>query len=620
MDRDWLSSALLAWQVWLTEQEEHLDPEAWDALRAEADGLRQRIVTAVQRGRPREAETALTAFAEQHRIRAILSMTRPHDAGVDDLLRGGTRGPDTRQLGFESSRGADTRALGGILDSIGRLLGRRHERPPIVTFPEVRVPAEVPERTTFTVQVAARSAPTPHTGDPLRLPRMTSGRVDLEVAIELPDDGLEARTPLEQPLRVHEDGTSAAILFELFARAPGAPRVEVVFRYDKVEQTRLSRRVHVLPEAVPVSATAAAGVATSGGPVSAGGAFRGLVLRVDVRHTTEEHRLIRVTLDGPGWGGVPHEHHTELPRDAWCTIADLSRDLPQTRLLGPGPAETRLQNVGAKLAATLLGPAIARELARRDEGTALHVESDDAWVPWELLFLEPGGGGHFLGERFAVTRWLRVGHAQEALALERAVLVAPPASGLSSATEREALRAFLGRAPEERATLGEVQARLRAGQRTVVHFVCHGASRPDAVFPEELVLEDDETLHTADVRSAPPGEPGDLAGALVFANACEVGIATPSLWAFGGWAEACLRAGAAAFVAPSWAVGDRTAALLAETFYRHARDGMPLGEAARLARVAARRPGSVYRLGYAVYAAPNARVVRPAAPAAKGAP
>ena len=105
-----------------------------------------------------------------------------------------------------------------------------------------------------------------------------------------------------------------------------------------------------------------------------------------------------------------------------------------------------------------------------------------------------------------------------------------------------------------------------------------------------------------------PGTAGPLEATLVFLNACEAGIEQPGLWAHGGWASTFLREGAGALIAPSWTVSDRGASCFAETFYRHAATGLPLGEAARLSRCEIARRSPVDRIAYAVYAAPQSRL------------
>lgn len=239
------------------------------------------------------------------------------------------------------------------------------------------------------------------------------------------------------------------------------------------------------------------------------------------------------------------------------------------------------------------------------EGTALHIEAEDPWVPWEMSSLGTSG---FLGERFAVTRWLRSGSPWERLAGGRAVLVAPSMNPpLQVNDERVALRGISGDGPLELRTALETMRAIAATDAIgFLHFACHGLAEPAAPLGGRLALEGGE-LRPVDVGAADA-----LAGACVFLNTCEAGIEARTLSGHGGWANAfLLRAGVGAFVAPSWSVGDRVASMFARGFYRHLTDGRTVGEAARIARTQVRDrvgAGNPDRLAYAVYASPTARL------------
>ena len=95
-----------------------------------------------------------------------------------------------------------------------------------------------------------------------------------------------------------------------------------------------------------------------------------------------------------------------------------------------------------------------------------------------------------------------------------------------------------------------------------------------------------------------------LDGGLVFINACQSAIESPSMARDRGWARAFIGGGAA----PCRLCLDRqngTAARFAEEFYRQARLGVTLAEAARQARCRVRPLGEHEPLGYALYAAPR---------------
>ncbi|HET6673538.1 MAG TPA: CHAT domain-containing protein, partial [Agromyces sp.] len=99
------------------------------------------------------------------------------------------------------------------------------------------------------------------------------------------------------------------------------------------------------------------------------------------------------------------------------------------------------------------------------------------------------------------------------------------------------------------------------------------------------------------------------AGPLVFLNACDLGRLPSGPASLGGFPEAFLRGGAAAFVGCSWAVGDDPASTFVHTFYETLADGTAtIAEAARAARRAARDASDLTDLAYAVYAHPRARI------------
>ncbi len=314
--------------------------------------------------------------------------------------------------------------------------------------------------------------------------------------------------------------------------------------------------------------------------------------------------------------------------DSHALLASVCRNMERTlQIADPRAREQSMQGIGAELARTILPQSLRDELIRQRwrEGTALHIECDDAWLPWEALFLGEMSGmrggqpGFFLGEHFAVTRWLRVGSAREQVGGSSAVIVAPTNSGLSVSQERSVLQEVTGQPPLDLMGLSDVQQCLRGTPRAqVLHFACHGQSKADQVIGEALYMQDGE-LHATDIPITAPGTAGQLEGALVFLNACQAGIEQRGLWQHHGWASKFLHAGVGAVVAPSWTVTDAGALGFASHFYRYAQQGMALSEAARLARIQIGRSGNLDRIGYAVYATPTA-VAMFAAPLASANP
>ncbi len=596
--RQWVLGALDALRLELP----NLGAERRRALRSEMVALLDALDRCHKTEDWEHLRRDLQSFGTRNRLRDVLDAgAYPDDDPAHVTRSGGTRGHDHSS----PPRGRSASELSGLLR---RLLGTK-EVAPIETYPEVDAPEEVVEQTSFQIKVTARSKPTAIAGRKVELPREREEPVDLEVEVELPDDGaLTASCQLVQPLRVPEALDSTTLVFELFAKRHGSSSIVVRFYQDGVERFVAQRKVLVRTVAEHLAATTSNARASSGGVLHAASErFVGLRLRVDERSRDADRRTVRVTLDGArALLRAPIEGWKELPAEASTLIVDLCRDLHgEVRLDEAEARALRIRNIGAELARTLLPEPVIAALANAPEGTELHIEAEDPWVPWEMASL---GSAGFLGERFAVTRWLRSGSPWERLPGGRAVLVAPPSNPpLSVSDERSALRTITGAAPIElRTALETMKAMGSASTIGFFHFACHGLAEPVAPLGGRLVLEGGE-LRTVDVQSAEA-----LAGALVFLNACETGIETRALSGHGGWANAfLLRAGAGAFMAPSWSVGDRVAALFARRLYQHLGAGKTVGEAARLARAQVRDhvgPHNPDRLAYAVYASPTARL------------
>jgi hypothetical protein len=219
--------------------------------------------------------------------------------------------------------------------------------------------------------------------------------------------------------------------------------------------------------------------------------------------------------------------------------------------------------------------------------------SQEPYVPWELAVmpqpLDPDLPD-FLGAQTVVGRWV-FSQAKpkmpppETLAATAVAVVYGEYRGSRLAelaeakVERQTLEATYQATPV-RATLTAVRALLRGdppGQ--VLHFAIHG--RFDAA-GGGLLMEDAASL-TADAVGG-----FDLTAApLVFLNACQVGSAAQSLGDYAGMADAFLRAGASAVIAPLWSVRDSVAKDIAVRFYAGALGaGEPPAELLRRERLA----------------------------------
>lgn len=608
-------------QVFLLEQCEEHDENEWEPLRLQLarwlpefeklmahkdwQGVERLLrVLLAQIGAPAAVPRLLPA-----KVQAAL---RDYENECGEAAEPQLKAPEGWSGPFMGAPDVAGEALSQAAGVLSWLTRRRPAVVPITTFPTVRLPAYVRLRTTFMVEVAARAHASTDGATPVALPRTTDKPIDFEVVLELPGAcGLIARSPSEAVLRICSDGRAATLVFEVFAEEPGEHQVEVAFRQGGLERARVTRKVTVRE---PTGHALPPPMQSIGPTLLLGSAFHGLLLQVHARPSSEALRVFRVSLSGPGWTGPPAAGDIALPAKSHQLLGQLCRDLPgEAALPQPEAREQRLKGIGSDLAQKVLPGTVLDALAagRWPEGTALHIESDDAWVPWEALWLRDAtllSGGTFLGEHFAVTRWLRTGSARERVGGNAAVLLATAESGLSLASERRVLAEITGQAPLELAELVAAQRCLH-GQPPcrILHFACHGGSEAGKIFVESLQLEGGE-LHATDIVLTAPGVAGPLDGALVFLNACEAGIEQPGVWAHDGWISKFLLSGVGAVVAPSWIISDRGASGFAESFYHGAATGVTLGEAARRARQAIGRCGNVDRLSYAIYALPQSRL------------
>ena len=280
-------------------------------------------------------------------------------------------------------------------------------------------------------------------------------------------------------------------------------------------------------------------------------------------------------------------------------------------------ARLRLEAKGAALARALLPEELCR-LLRDLTGrvTSLEIQSEEAWIPWELLRL-PGEeqgrqvGGPFLCEAFALTRWQPGVEQRLDLPLRNMAVIAPKASGLGAAAGEadflESLDATPHRVRRLEARYHTLLEEMGRGEFDGWHFIGHGTTQ--AVDPDlwPILLEDGDKLRPEDLS----GEAANLGRAqpLVFLNGCHTARGAPSLTHVGGWATQFLRAGAGAFIGASWATRDESAEIFAEAFYRQFLQGATLGEAVRQARLYVREhfPGDPTWLAFVAYGHPLAQ-------------
>lgn len=307
-------------------------------------------------------------------------------------------------------------------------------------------------------------------------------------------------------------------------------------------------------------------------------------------------------------------------------------DLQDTRERGEA-ALRRLTQIGRSLARSLL-PDEVRDLLwrKRDELDGLLVQtSGELDLPWEIVHLVPPLGedddekvGFLSGT--GMTRWVYdTPHPIEIPVAMANVRVVCPAYVIDrlrlthTAEERELLEAVLAAKVIQPEDASGLRAVMQEGF-DLLHFAGHGRWTASSPPLQELLLaefDDDDTTpdwrySDDDLRNDRPDigfADDDATGPFVFLNACDLGRLPSGEPALGGFPEAFLRGGAAAFIGCSWAVGDDPAASFVRRFYRALLDGESLGDATRTARAAAAESADLSDLAFAVYAHPRARLL-----------
>lgn len=313
--------------------------------------------------------------------------------------------------------------------------------------------------------------------------------------------------------------------------------------------------------------------------------------------------------------GSPGAYFTDI-------FGEIGQMRVDTRRLRDLAAE-RLTALGAHLFSTLFPSDLQVLLwGLREQITTVLIQSDEAWVPWEMCRLmgERDGRiveGPFFCEAFEVTRWVPGEPLAERLTMKKIGLIVPPDSNLSEAPAEAVM--VHGLASSTRSvtdippTYSDVRQALSDAVYDGIHFVGHGAF-PDPSNPSkaEISLSGNQKLRPTDLAGAVANL--GLQKPLVFFNACQAGRGAMSLTGVGGWATAMVKAGAGAFVGTHWEVTDSLAVTFAEHFYNALVDGDGVAAATRKARLAIRGTGDPTWLAYTVFAEPTVAVDRSTAP------
>ncbi len=248
------------------------------------------------------------------------------------------------------------------------------------------------------------------------------------------------------------------------------------------------------------------------------------------------------------------------------------------------------------------------------------IQSDEPWVPWELLRLERREDGRveelgpFLCEAFQLTQWRRGCDVPSRLGrppclrIRSIAVVAPRHPRVETAAAELAflfgLRKLGCRVERIEARVEPILEAFASGRHDLFHFAGHGEefldNDPDSA---AIFLEGQETLRPFHL-AAEAGRLG-VCSPLIFLNACHTGKQGLSLTGQGGWATRFLQAGAGAFVGSHWAISDQRALAFCKAFYRALIAGEGLAQATHSARFAIRQPGEPTWLAYTAFGHPH---------------
>lgn len=282
--------------------------------------------------------------------------------------------------------------------------------------------------------------------------------------------------------------------------------------------------------------------------------------------------------------------------------------------------DRKLANLGQDLYRELFPRELQRAYRRfRDEVQTLTINSDEPWIPWEIV--KPFDNSEpeivddpFLCEKFQLTRWLAGSPSPAQAILPRSIACVVTAPKLRAAVQE---REIFGRlAHPDLRDLSPSRSDLAAIQDLVhqevgvLHFAGHGEFDAAQSNESGIPLPDGYVLRPNDFDGALQNLIG-RERPLIFLNACQASRQGWALAGLGGWVERFVKAsGCGSFVGPLWKVRDSLALEFAKIFYGELAKGKTLGEAARTARlhVKEQKSGAPAWLAYTVYGHPNARI------------
>src|SRR6266508_2923779 len=280
--------------------------------------------------------------------------------------------------------------------------------------------------------------------------------------------------------------------------------------------------------------------------------------------------------------------------------------------------EAELRAFGGDLFDRLLPEELQRLLWKHRRRLKVMVLSSEPFIPWELVHLKPRSRGPlpretvFLGQLGAV-RWLHGTWPPDQLRIRsgRARFVIPryphPDWALPQAeAEQQFLKEHFGASavtPDEN-TIRKLLA--RRGAFDLLHFAGHGFAESEDIANAQVMLTgrvQNGNYIPAYLTATTVRQYGQLRGRtgngpIIVFNACQTGRLGHQLTSLGGFAEAFLSVGAAAFISSLWSVGDVPARTFTEALYTALLDGESVSDATSAARVKAREAGDATWLAY----------------------
>lgn len=263
-------------------------------------------------------------------------------------------------------------------------------------------------------------------------------------------------------------------------------------------------------------------------------------------------------------------------------------------------------------------------LLKRATPLGVQILTNEPYIPWELAVLDPvvtgKDGPQFLGALMRVGRWWigrRVPIPPIDLKVERISAIAADNYGVKAnrtpLPQAKAEKEWLSAAPFNGTPVDgqydPVIAWLKTlpiGPGHLAHFALHGYAVATAN-EQALVLGDGTQIAPA-VLAGLRLRNQDPRFAMVFLNACQVGVAGESLGQIAGFPGDLLRAGTGALVGPLWEVNDVAAHKFATSFYEKTyknEDRLCVSEALRQLREKTDGEVSLTPLAYIYYGHPG---------------